>query len=79
LTLKAGTVMATPGPHKTLYNCFIRWSRMGVFDRIFAALASEGGPPGRLMIDRTHLKAYPPGPLQRLFEMASPAAQPNAI
>jgi hypothetical protein len=30
---------------------------MGVFDRIFAALAAQGGPPGRLMIDITHLKA----------------------
>ena len=33
------------GPHKTLYNRFIRWSRLGVFDRIFAALAGEGDPP----------------------------------
>jgi len=24
------------GPHKTLYNRFVRWSRMGVFDRIFS-------------------------------------------
>lgn len=24
------------GPHKTLDNRFIRWSRMGVFDRIFS-------------------------------------------
>ena len=31
------------GPHKTLYNRFVRWSRMGVFDRIFAELASELG------------------------------------
>jgi transposase len=46
------------GPHKTLYNRFVRWSRMGVFDRIFAALATEGGPPERLMIDSTHLKAH---------------------
>jgi transposase len=30
------------GPHKTLYNRFIRWSRFGEFVRIFAALASEG-------------------------------------
>jgi hypothetical protein len=29
-----------------------------VFDRIFAALAAEGGPPERLMIDRTNLKAH---------------------
>jgi transposase len=46
------------GPHKTLYNRFIRWSRMGVFDRIFAALASEGPKPKRIMIDATHLKAH---------------------
>ena len=46
------------GPHKTLYNRFIRWSRMGVLDRIFAALVAEGGAPERLMIDATHLKAH---------------------
>ncbi len=46
------------GPHKTLYNRFIRWSRMGVFDRIFASLAGEGGAPDRLIIDSTHLKAH---------------------
>lgn len=49
---------AAYGPHKTLYNRFVRWSRMGVFDRIFAALAAEAGPPERLMIDSTHLKAH---------------------
>ncbi len=36
------------GPHKTIYNRFIRWSRMGVFNRIFAALAAKGGKPDRL-------------------------------
>jgi transposase len=46
------------GPHKTLYNRFIRWSRLGVFDRIFAALASEGPKPERIMIDATHLKVH---------------------
>ncbi len=46
------------GPHKTLYNRFIRWSRMGVFDKIFTALVEESGPPERLMIDATHLKAH---------------------
>lgn len=28
------------GLHKTIYNRFIRWSRLGVFNRIFAALAA---------------------------------------
>ena len=46
------------GPHKTLYNRFVRWSRMGVCNRIFSSLAGEGGPPERLMIDATHLKAH---------------------
>jgi transposase len=46
------------GPHKTLYNRFVRWSRLGVFGRIFSALAAEPGIPDRLMIDTTHLKAH---------------------
>ena len=46
------------GPPKTLYNRFVRWSRMGVFNRIFAELAGKNGPPDRLMIDATHLKAH---------------------
>ncbi len=46
------------GPHKTLYNRFVRWSRMGVFDRIFSGLAGEGGVPEQLQIDATHLKAH---------------------
>jgi putative transposase len=46
------------GPHKTIYNWFIRWSRLGVFNKIFAALAHKGGKPERVMIDATHLKAH---------------------
>jgi len=46
------------GPHKTLYNRFVRWSRMGVFNDIFAALAGRADTPDQLMIDSTHLKAY---------------------
>ncbi|MBS0961339.1 transposase [Acetobacter thailandicus] len=46
------------GPHKTLYNRFIRWSRLGVFDRIFTTLAEQAGRSKRLMIDATHLKAH---------------------
>ena len=46
------------GPHKTIYNRFVRWSRLGVFNRIFAELAARGGRSERLMIDATHLKAH---------------------
>jgi transposase len=46
------------GSHKTIYNRFIRWSRLGVFNRIFAELAGKAGEPDRIMIDATHLKAH---------------------
>jgi putative transposase len=46
------------GPHKTIYNRFVRWSRLGVFNKIFAELARKGGKPDRIMIDATHLKAH---------------------
>ena len=46
------------GPHKTIYNRFIRWSRLGVFNRILAELAAMAGTPDHVMIDATHLKAH---------------------
>ena len=46
------------GQHKTLYNRFVRWSRLGVFDQIFAALCDDAEKPGQIMIDATHLKAH---------------------
>jgi transposase len=49
---------AAYGPAKTIYNRFIRWSRLGVFNRIFAELAAESDSLDRLMIDATHLKAH---------------------
>ena len=49
---------AAYGPHKTLYNRFVRWSRLGVFARIFCTLAQPGRDGDTLMIDSTHLKAH---------------------
>jgi putative transposase len=46
------------GPHKTIYNRFVRWSRLGVFNKIFAELARKAGKAKRIMIDATHLKAH---------------------
>ena len=46
------------GPHKTIDNRFVRWSRLGVFNSIFAELARKAGNPSRLRIDATHLKAH---------------------
>lgn len=49
---------AAYGPPKTLYNRWVRWSRMGVFARMLTELAAEGREKGTLMIDATHLKAH---------------------
>src|SRR3979490_1175138 len=49
---------AVYGPSKTLYNRFIRWSKAGVLNRIFATLAAMSEATGAVMIDATHLKAH---------------------
>jgi len=49
---------AAYGPPKTLYNRWVRWSRLGVFARIFTELAAEGRDVETIMIDATHLKAH---------------------
>lgn len=46
------------GPHKTLYNRFVRWAEKGVWERLFRQLALAGGPPETLMLDSTHVKAH---------------------
>lgn len=46
------------GPYKTLYNRFVRWSKIGVFEKIFTALAENSQDTSLLMIDATHLKAH---------------------
>ena len=46
------------GPHKTIYNRFFRWSKLGVFGRIFVELAKGGADSDEMMINATHLKAH---------------------
>ncbi len=45
------------GPRKTIDNRFVRWTRLGVFNKIFSVLAHKGRKPERVMIDATHLNA----------------------
>jgi transposase len=42
------------GPHKTLYNRFVRW----VSQRAFHALAEAGGPAAELLLDSSTMKAH---------------------
>jgi len=46
------------GPHKTLYNRFVRWSDKGIFQKIFTELVAMSDVPEQLQIDATHLKAH---------------------
>ena len=46
------------GPHKTLYNRFVRWRDKGVWENAFVALAAAGGPPAEVLLDSTHVKAH---------------------
>ena len=46
------------GPHKTLYNRFVRWAAKGVWGDIFHALASAGGPSAQVLIDSSAVKAH---------------------
>src|SRR3981081_4564489 len=46
------------GPHKTLYNRFVRGAAKGVWVDIFDILASAGGPPAQVLIDSSAVKAH---------------------
>ena len=46
------------GPHKTLYNRFVRWSRLGVFNRICAGLEGRTDEPERLRIAALHPRLH---------------------
>lgn len=46
------------GPKKTLYNRFVRWSKRGVWERIFATLAGGEDPPDQLFIDSSCIKVH---------------------
>ena len=48
------------GHHKTIYNRFMRWSKLGIFKKILAALAEKTGKPDKIMMDATHLWERPP-------------------
>ena len=49
---------AAYGPHKTLYNRFVRWAAKGVWAELFHALASVGGPPAEVLLDSTTMKVH---------------------
>jgi putative transposase len=44
------------GPRKTIYNRFLRWSELGVFNEIFVELANLPNEADRIVIDAVRLK-----------------------
>jgi transposase len=46
------------GPRKTLYNRFVRWAAKGVWSEVFQVLAAVGGPPSKILLDSSAVKAH---------------------
>src|SRR5918994_960588 len=46
------------GPHKTLYNRYVRWAAKGMWVDLFHALARAGGLPAHVLIDSSAVKAH---------------------
>jgi transposase len=46
------------GPATTVYNRYNRWSRRGLWQRLFEQVAASGRIPQELLIDTSHVKAH---------------------
>ena len=46
------------GPYTTVYNRFNRWSRRGIWQRIYEALVEAGRLEGTIAIDSTYVRAH---------------------
>jgi transposase len=46
------------GPSTTIYNRYNRWSRHGLWQRLFEQIAASGDTPYELSLDSSHVKAH---------------------
>lgn len=46
------------GPYTTVFNRFNRWSKRGLWQKIFAAFVEAGAQPDLVMIDSSAVKAH---------------------
>jgi transposase len=51
-------VPAEYGPPTTVYNRYNRWSRRGLWQRLFERVAASGEVPTELLLDSSHVKAH---------------------
>ena len=49
------------GPATTIYNRYNRWSRRGLWQRLFEQIAASGDVPHELSLDSSHVKAHRSG------------------
>lgn len=56
--LRWRTIPAEYGPRTTLFNRFNRWSKRGLWQQLFAALAACEDPPAVAMVDSTSMRAH---------------------
>jgi transposase len=46
------------GPHTMIYTRYNRWSQRGVWQRLFAKIATAGPVPDEVKLDASHVKAH---------------------
>jgi transposase len=46
------------GPPTTIYNRYNRWSRRGIWRRLFEKIAASAAVPEELCLDSSHVKAH---------------------
>ena len=51
-------VPAAYGPPITIYNLFYRWTRRGLWRKMFEQITASGAAPAELMLDSTYVKAH---------------------
>jgi transposase len=56
--LRWRAIPAEYGPRTTLFNRFNRWSRRGLWQALFAALAACDDPPPTAMVDSTSIPLH---------------------
>jgi transposase len=70
------------GPHKTLYNRFVRWSRLGMFNRISSSWESNVGLGRRLRLRKAfsawHARYFSGPPLRAISLDIVEAARPSS-
>jgi transposase len=69
---------ASYGPRKTLYDRFVRWAAKGVWTDVFQALAAADGPPSKVLLDSSAVKAHRCAAGGKGGSTAKPSAAPAA-